>query len=143
MKNLFLIISSLFVLTGLVSCTKTNQSPAVLNSIVGKWNVVKDSLAWGVGPNLTISYYVGKSGDYFNFRTNNKVYIKEGTSLDSSVYQVMSDSTVVLNIYAERYNAISLVSKMTFVPDGVTLRTPSVFVSNPGSYYLRIINLRK
>ncbi|WP_426668811.1 hypothetical protein ACPPVU_21585 [Mucilaginibacter sp. McL0603] len=143
MKNPPLFIAALFVLSGLFSCKKSNQSPAVPTSIVGKWQLVNDSLVSGVGPIVTGSNYIGKNGDYFDFGTNNKVYIKEGANLDSSAYQVMSDSTVVLNVYAERYNAISPVSKMTFVPDGVTLRSPSVFVANPGSYYLRIINLRK
>ncbi len=143
MKNLPLLIAALFVLSGLFSCKKSNQSPAVPTSIIGNWHLVNDSLVSGVGPIVTGSNYIGKSGDYFDFETNNKLYIKEGANLDSSMYQIMSDSTIVLNVYAERYNAIAPVSKMTFVPDGVTLRSPSVFVANPGSYYLRIINLRK
>jgi hypothetical protein len=77
MKSLILLIFPLFILTCLFSCTKTYQSPPVPTSIVGEWNLVNDSLGWGVGPNVTNSNYVGKSGDYFDFRTNNKVYIKK------------------------------------------------------------------
>jgi hypothetical protein len=143
MKNLPLLIAALFGLSGLFSCKKSNQSPAVPTSIVGKWKLVNDSLVSGVGPIVTGSNYIGKSGDYFDFETNNKLYIKERANLDSSAYQVTSDSTIVLNVYTERYNALSPVRGITYTPSGVTLRSPSVFVANPGSYYLRIINLRK
>jgi hypothetical protein len=157
MKNLILLFSSLFILTGWFSCTKNSESPlknksavtihskllTTPNAIVGKWNLVNDSLVWGVGPNVTTTNYIGKSGDYFDFGTNNKLYIKEGTNLDSSAYQVMSDSTVVLDVNSERYNGIAPVSKIVYTPGGVTLSSPAIFLANPGSYYLHIINLRK
>jgi hypothetical protein len=157
MKNLILLIPSLFILTGLFSCTKNSESPiknkstvtthsnflTTPTSIIGKWNLVNDSLVWGVGPNVTTTNYIGKSGDYFNFEANNKLYIKEGANLDSSVYQVMSDSTVVLDVNSERYNGIAPVSKIVYTPGGVTLSSPAIFLANPGSYYLHIINLRK
>src|SRR5471030_2620643 len=157
MKNLILLFSSLFILTGLFSCIKNSESQlknksavtthskllTIPTSIVGKWNLVNDSLVWGVGLNVTATHYIGKSGDYFDFGTNNKLYIKEGANLDSSVYQVVSDSTVVLDVNSERYNGIAPVSKIVYTPAGVTLSSPAIFVANPGSYYLHIINLGK
>jgi hypothetical protein len=157
MKNLILLILSLLIFTSLFSCTKNGESPlknkstvtthsnflTTPTSIIGKWNLVNDSLVWGVGPYVTTTNYIGKSGDYFDFEANNKLYIKEGANLDSSVYQVMSDSTVVLDVNSERYNGVAPVSKIVYTPGGVTLHSPAIFVANPGSYYLHIVNLKK
>jgi hypothetical protein len=140
MKTLTQATLVLFLIAGLFSCTKTTGVEKA--QIIGKWGIKNDSLASGIGPNVTVKNYLGTAADYFDFRADNKLYIKEGTTLDTSAYKVLSDSTIVINSFGITFNGVPQTSKIKSpTANSVTIFTP--FAVNPGAYYLRTVNLRR
>jgi len=103
--RLFLTVALIFATTmEIISCKK-----GFSNSIVGKWSIVKDStfLAearpfYNAGPG---SIYTGVKGDYYDFRPDGYLYIKEGTYSDTLTYNVSSGSQV--NLIYNTYNTVS------------------------------------
>jgi hypothetical protein len=140
MKTLAQATLVLFLIAGLFSCTKTTGVEKT--QIIGKWHIKNDSLASGIGPNVTVKNYIGTDNDYFDFRTDNKLYIKEGASLDTSAYQVLSDSTIIINRFGITFNGVPQTSRIkSLIANSVTIFTP--FAINPGAYYLRTVNLKR
>jgi hypothetical protein len=93
MKNLLLLMLFSLALVW-ASCQKNDGS--VNTSIAGNWSVVMDT-TWtsGIGPYGTPSShkYAGVPGDYYNFTTAGKLYVKEGTEkLDTADYTVSGDT---------------------------------------------------
>ncbi len=140
MKTLTQSALMLFLIAGLFSCTKTTGVEKT--QILGKWEIKNDSLASGVGPYVTVKNYIGTTADYFDFRADNKLYIKEGARLDTSAYHVVSDSTIVINSFGITFNGVPETSKIkSLTTNSVTIFTP--FAVNPGAYYLRTVNLKR
>lgn len=74
------------------------KMPINTDMLIGKWNLVNDSTSGtGIGPKFTqyVNNYVGSGGDYFDFRSDGKVYIKENGLLDTMSYSMASDTTVI------------------------------------------------
>jgi hypothetical protein len=93
MKKYPLPILTLIIATVIFSCTKGGDSSVSYpNSISGKWKVNTDSLDYGIGPVQKTKIYIGVAGDYFDFRNDGKLYIKEGAELDTFVYKVISQN---------------------------------------------------
>lgn len=90
MKKFLSIIVVLLIAAIICSCQKSGVNPA--NPLLGKWNVKIDSLDYGIGPVQQTKTYTGVPGDYFDFRNDNKLYIKEGNQLDTFNYKVISAS---------------------------------------------------
>ena len=65
-------------------------------SIKGKWNIVNDSTRiTGTGGELIYhSNYMGVAGDYYDFRDDGKMYMKEGVALDTMQYEVYGNNQV-------------------------------------------------
>lgn len=91
--NSLLVIAVLFIFVS--SCKK--NSTTTHESIIGKWNIQKDSTSIGVGSNNHLMNYDGKSGDYFNFSTDGHLYTNENSILDTLNYTINSDSIMILN----------------------------------------------
>jgi hypothetical protein len=96
MKILFTIIIVSLIASGFYSCKNTGVYPA--SSIVGEWNIKVDSVETGIGPLDTTEVYIGKSGDYYDFRPDSKLYIKEGATLDTFAYKVVAANKVTISI---------------------------------------------
>jgi hypothetical protein len=96
MKNLITLILLFSIGAGLFSCKKSAVNTS--SQIEGKWNIKVDSTESGIGPFDTTEVYVGKPGDYFDFRSNNKLYIKEGASLDTFTYTQVADNKITIRI---------------------------------------------
>jgi hypothetical protein len=161
MKNLALFISALFMISCLFSCkktdggmlttTKTSTGGSVNNQtkfsgvvpIEGKWNVKTDSVFSSVGASGTGKTYTGETGDYFNFGTNNKLYIKEGANLDTFTYKMLTDSTLSLIPAGAPINVIPFAGfiQPTTATSVIVTWTPSL--GNPGSFYSRTVSLAK
>lgn len=91
-------LHSLFITVALLilgsSCNKNNYIPL---SILGKWNIKIDSYYVGVGVSNHEVSYVGRPGDYFNFRSDGQVYIMENSISDTLKYTSGSDSIFIQN----------------------------------------------
>src|SRR5476649_2744188 len=91
------LLIALFVFSCLASCKKSGESGPV--TLVAKWNLVNDSTASGgaLASPLTKTNYVGVPGDYFDFRADGKLYIKEGAKYDTLTYNTTSGDSVIIN----------------------------------------------
>ena len=103
--RLFLTVTLLFATTmEIISCKKDFS-----NSIVGKWSIVKDStFLAGVPPFFNAGpgrAYIGVEGDYYDFRPDGNLYIKEDTYSDTLTYNVSSGNQ--LNLIYSSYNTVS------------------------------------
>jgi len=139
MKKLTLLISLLvLVVVSFSACTKSNPSNATLP---GKWNLLTDSLVSGIGPISTPKYYTGQPGDYFDFRNNGKVYVKEGSTLDTLNYNLGAGNTITIDTFGITFNGVLQSSNYTVTANIATITTP--FAVNPGAYYRRVVHLAR
>jgi hypothetical protein len=92
--NLLLVFVGLLLFMVNLSCKKSNDS---FTTILGKWNIKIDTFfVGGLASNYEV-IYSGKSGDYFNFSSNGKVYIMENSISDTFIYTLKSDSVLIQN----------------------------------------------
>jgi hypothetical protein len=84
--------------TGFISCMKTTAP-----GIAGKWSVINDSsflagngIFQGGGSN-----YIGVSSDYYDFRPDGNLYIKEETVTDTGKYNMVSVDQVKIIYLSE------------------------------------------
>jgi hypothetical protein len=76
------------------------------SAIIGKWNIVVDSTSAGAGSAISFASYHGKPGDYFYIRNNSYIYIKEGATLDTLKYNLLSDSTITIQSFIYTLNGV-------------------------------------
>ena len=79
----------------LAGCKKDNNGNAVV--LAGKWNLVTDYTANHLAQMNT---YTGIPGDYFDFRSNGKCYVKEGSQYDTLSYAITSDTSMAIQPFA-------------------------------------------
>lgn len=94
MKLLTGIGSLLFGLAGIVSCEKNDS-----DSIIGKWNLITDSSYVAEAPpffNAGSGIYQGNAGDYYDFRNDGTLYIKEGAYSDTVSYKMESGRSLTI-----------------------------------------------
>lgn len=150
MKHNIIYLYILAALAASASCKKSNSNSEPLHShpaiasIAGKWSLVKDSSfsAIGVGNFGTVQEYIGQPDDYWDFRTDAKVYIKEGSKLDTLGYKVVTDSTITINTFGWTMNGAATTS--TIQP--LTFANAVIHSANlltPGGVYVRTLFLKK
>ena len=134
----------------ILSCTKTGVNagsmPGAKNtgSIQGKWSLKNDSIAEGASQ-LTGTKYTGTSTDYFDFRADNKLYIKEGAKLDTFNYQLSNDSDIFISSpNTSKYGLASALNGFIkpISNSSATIRFSTALI-NPGIYYWRLVNLAR
>jgi hypothetical protein len=130
-----------------ISCRKDNSTNNTIATIVAKWNLVNDSSGTIGSLNPIYNYsnnYIGAPADYYEFRTNGSVYIKEGINLDTMGYKI--DSTVV-SFYPQFNSGHYTLNIATLTDSSATLllgtNPPSGANLTPEGYEIRIINLKK
>jgi len=89
LQKAFLFLTSLMFC--LSACKK--DSNVVAGPVVGKWNIVSVS-------NPAVNY-TGQPGDYYYFKSDGTLYIKEGNSIGSFTYTMAVDSTIIINFPAD------------------------------------------
>ena len=92
-KNLLIVA---FVFPLLAGCKKDNNKNTT-PTLVAKWNIITDYTANHLAQ---INTYTGVPGDYFDFRSNGKCYIKEGSQYDTISYAITSDTTINIQPFA-------------------------------------------
>jgi hypothetical protein len=133
------LLIALFVFSCLASCKKSGDAGPV--TLVAKWSLVNDSTAFGgaLASPLIKKNYVGVPGDYFDFRADGKLYIKEGAKYDTLAYNMnmtAGDSVIINNF---NYNNYPSVIKPITAHNASIYSTFMVFEI----YYFRKVNLKK
>ncbi len=145
MKKLTTLILTSLIAATIFSCKKTGVQGPV--SIQGKWSLKLDSIAQGVsGPSPEYSSkHIGTAADYFDFRSDNKLYIKEGAKLDTFSYQLSTDS----NVYISATNPAEdgLTSSLNGLIKPISNNSARIHFAPAlisfGLYYSRTVNLTK
>ena len=137
-----------FGLTGLItffliSCKKSSLSANDTQAIIlKKWNLLNDSTFIGVGLNNHPVNYTGQPGDYFDFKTDGYLYIKEGQLLDTLSYTLTSDTTILIASFGIIFNSVPEIVHITNLgTHRVTINTP--FILTPGGIFGRKVNLTR
>ncbi len=131
------LLIALFVFSCLASCKKSGDSGPV--TLVAKWRLLNDSTAYG-GPlasPLIKKNYVGVPGDYFDFRADGKLYIKEGAKYDTLAYNTTAGDSVIINRF--NYDNYPSVIKPLTANNAAIYSTFMVFEI----YYFRKVNLKR
>ena len=126
----FLII---FLYSVVISCKKDQDGV-----IAGKWSLVNDSVIVGVGPHIGTKNYIGVAGDYFDFRTDGNVYVKEGAKLDTLSYKIIFAKRILISPFGWG-GATSDITKLT--AHNATIHAPNII--SPGGYDERFVNLTR
>jgi hypothetical protein len=92
-KNLLIAVLIFPLLAGCKKDNNKNTTP----TLIAKWNLVTDYTANHLAQTNT---YTSVPGDYFDFRSNGKCYIKEGNQYDTLTYAITSDTTISIHPFA-------------------------------------------
>jgi hypothetical protein len=129
----------------IIFCSCSKQSVSINSTaatIMGKWNLISDSGYTGVGTGNHLVGYIGQPGDYFDFRTDQNVYIKEGSSYDTIGYKIVTDSTIIIADFGLILNGVQDTSKIVnLTPDRVTIVSPVLYT--PGGAFGRTVHLTR
>ena len=108
MKRIISSIFTAFAIVFFTSCEKTavsnDESSLTGATILGKWNIISDSSYAGIGINNHPVNYTGVAGDYYDFRTDGNVYIKEGPAFDTLSYSNVSDTAITIQAFGGNFN---------------------------------------
>jgi hypothetical protein len=141
MKKLITIIVAFISAAGLFSCKNSVIDPNPSSPIVGKWGVKVDSTTSGIGPIQSVQAYIGKPGDYFDFRSDNKLYTKEGSTLDTFAYKVVADNKITISIVGS-----ADIAENCFI-DALTPTSATInffpYLVNPGGNTAKMVYLVK
>ena len=98
MKSLLVVLICFFSITLITpSCKKKDAEKTTAQKLQNKWtfvNATDNSHYSGADHIVTIS---GNAGDYMDFRTDGKVYLRVQSSLDTSTYALSGDTKIVFD----------------------------------------------
>lgn len=80
-----------------VACSKDDNIDDVANKLQHRWAVTDALLFAGAPINDTIIYYSGTGADYFDFKSNGKVYSSLNGAVDSSDYRIIAGNKIVVD----------------------------------------------
>jgi hypothetical protein len=136
-------LGMLAIIISVSSCKKEatcNRGDTV--TLLGKWSIISDSSFLNVGINNHPVNYKGQKGDYFDFRTDNKLYINEGGMLDTLHYNLTSDTTLVIDAFGIILNGIPETSSITHLTAHSVIITAPVVIT-PGGVFGRRVDLSR
>lgn len=119
-----------------ISCKK-----GVATGIVGQWSIITDSGFSGVGVNNHEVIYNGRPGDYFDFRSDGLLYIKEGAALDTLPYKLFSDSTLYIQSFGLILNGVPPTDTLRLTSSAARISTPLALT--PGGEFGRTVDLSR
>ncbi len=136
LKYLFIVLIP-FALSVIVSCKKdAEKEKTTAEKIQGKWqidNLITNEHTSGVDHKIT---YTGTASDYFDIRTDGKIYTSFSGNTATSVYAVLGDAKIIIDgdtvdIQNLTDHTLTLYSK------------EDIGVPNPGDYIEGTVNLKK
>lgn len=122
MRSLLLLIVLFLIVSVTPSCKKKDAEKTTAQKLQNKWtflNATDNNHYSGIDHSATIN---GNTGDYMDFRTNGKVYVRLQSSNDTSNYvlsgdtKIIIDNTDTLTIQSLTDNALKLYQKDIFSP---------------------------
>jgi hypothetical protein len=122
----------------LVSCSK-NDGIDSSTYISGRWNIVADSTYDGLGIANQLIFYKGQSGDYCDFNTHGSVDIKEGVNLNTSHYQVISNSSIFIDDFYGSPNDTAYIESLS--TNDILISTHLLYT--PGGIFGRTLHLTR
>lgn len=134
-------IPTLIVLA--IGCSKSGAKTEAL--ILGKWRIVQDSSWHAIGAynlNDALHVYNGQPGDYWDFRSDGFVYVKEGVTRDTLAYKVDSATAITIQNFGWIINAIQTVSTIQELTPFTAVIRSSDF-QPPGGVDKRVLYLIK
>ena len=131
------VIAAAFLFVLIAGCTKSGSQLA--SQINGKWKLVSDNTYQGVGILNHSMLYTGQPGDYFDFRADGNLYTRENSSFDTLHYQIVSDTTIIVESFGLTLNGVPETSHITFTRQNATIAAP--VVTTPGGVFGRNVQL--
>jgi hypothetical protein len=142
-KKIMRAVISFFVVImfGFTSCKKDSSlSQKENHGILGKWNVITDSSFAGVGADNRPLYYTGREGDYFDFSSNGRLYVKENNIVNTYNYTSTSPATLIIDLFGISINGVPDSTVITYeTPHTIIVYTP--FIMTPGGTFGRKVHL--
>ncbi len=117
-----------------ISCKK-----GVATGLVGRWSIITDSGFEGVGVNNHEVIYTGRPGDYFDFRSDGLLYIREGAALDTLPYKLLSDSTLSIQSFGIILNGVPETDSISLTSSTARISAPVEIT--PGGQFGRTVDL--
>jgi hypothetical protein len=126
----------------LLSCKKDTSSKNNNSTLLGKWSILSDSSFLGVGISNHAVNYVGQIADYFDFKTNGKLFIEEKGNLDVLSYTLTSDSTIIIDSFLNDASGVSETCEITDLTiSNAIISTP--ILATPGGTFGRKVHLTR
>lgn len=124
----------------LAGCSKNEAvTPAAL---AGKWQLLSDDTYQGIGSTNHLVHYNGQATDYFDFRTDGKLYIKENGLPDTLSYVQMVDTAVIISSFGPLVNGVPAPSRITTLTlHPATIVSPVLYT--PGGMMGRTVILNR
>lgn len=89
------IIAAISMVT-FVSCSKDDDSPGTTELLQHNWGLDSITLRNHTATTDNTLVYYGLAQDYFDFRTDNKLYSQTNGTKDTSTYTLLNSNTLVL-----------------------------------------------
>jgi hypothetical protein len=125
---------ALFFTFQIISCNKDSVTANNSITLIKKWNLVSDEEYMGVGSVNHLVTYTGHAGDYFDFRGDSNVYIREGVLLDTLKYSLISDTLMSIASFG-----LGLPCRITNLsPDHAIISSP-VILTPGGAFGRKVI----
>lgn len=137
---LFLLIAAL---SGIyTACHKDINTGNEASTIGGRWAIIVDSIPEGAGATSHISAYHGKDNDYYDFRSDSNLSIKENDVLSVYPYHIHSDSSLTI-VLSDEYSDSIPVTFHVSRPDGSSLNLITGWLYSPGGVMGRAVYLKR
>ncbi|MDO6433114.1 hypothetical protein Q4E93_21070 [Flavitalea sp. BT771] len=134
-------IFSIIILAVLgTGCGKSSEDGQV--SIQKKWALVSDSSYSSIGIVYQVGGRAGTLTDYWDFRKDGHVYVKEGTSLDTMAYTLNSPGSITITGFSFSFDGpISACTIKTLTAHEAVIRSDESL--SLGTSVLRVLHLRR
>ena len=148
----YLLIITFCLFSILCGCKREVVKPQTSRTLLGKWSLVKDSSSYIIGADTAAhsTIYWGTADDYFDFRTDGKCYIREDGWLDTMYFKMRNDTSVIFTRSdAYQLSGNGLWTPVPTMPSAIgffkndSVKIAYSFLSNPGSFFNRIVFLEK
>jgi hypothetical protein len=139
-----------------VSCLKEGLNKGTGNgsgnaTILGNWSIVNDTTTtgfWGIwnGKSSVGVNYIGVPGDYYNFSSNNKLYISQNGQKDTEVYKINKDSIAIKYAYIDgSTNIVDSTYGVRYIISNLSAHTATLtsFFISPETVINSTVNLKR